>query len=314
MAEDFAIVHTKAIANSNSETIVNAVVSCINAATSGYWEVDTSVTVSSGQAALKAKPQGYGNADSQRIAIRSQASGVVQFGYAPSGWSVTSLDQLDTSPPAAWSGWRNITGTATGVTGTTRVWVAQYRDEYSLTRLNPASSMTVLVGTAVLLSAGAHVGRVIALDNDDDEMLGLYGDALMVGALSDHAVTSSWLRGNNASNPANASVIRTGNTWWHYTRVADDPTVPALADVGGKRRLVPYCIYGHGRAKPFPDAVTPAGIMGQCKYIREHRQALGFAQRLRSTSSSDQVWRPAVIASGGTSNQFILWGSETEVP
>jgi hypothetical protein len=315
MAEDTAIVHTKAFPGGDSTAAADAIADCITASLGeGYWEPDPTVTVSSGQVALRPTQQGFGDADEQRIAIRAQASGVLQFGYAPAGWGISSLDDLDTSPPAVWSGFRNITGTATGFGATiVRVWVAQYRDQLAAGP-NPASSLNVFVGTAATWNHGAHVGRVISTDNDSDPVNDIFGDALMVGTPSSlDTLVGGWLRGANTSNPANASIIRTGETWWSYTRIADVLQASALADVAGNRRVVPINLYGHGNAKPNGNDTVHAGIIGQCKYLRLHRDALEFGGRLESSSATGQRWAP-VVPSVVASNHYILWAAEAEVP
>jgi hypothetical protein len=315
MAEDIAIVHTKAFTGGDSTAAADAIADCITASLGeGYWEPDPTVTVASGQLALRPTQQGFGDADEQRIAIRAQASGVLQFGYAPAGWAISSLLDLDTAPPAVWSGFRNITGTGTGFgSGILRVWVAQYRDQLAAGP-NPASSINVFVGTATTWNHGAHVGRVISTDNDSDPDFNIFGDAVFVGAPSaDAALVGGWLRGANTSNPANASIIRTGNTWWSYTRVADVLQATALADVAGNRRVVPINLYGHGNAKPNGNDTAHAGVIGQCKYLRRHRTPLEFGGRLESLSPTGQRWS-SVVRSGGNSDHYILWAAETEVP
>jgi hypothetical protein len=316
MAEDLAVVHTKAFTGGDSTEAATAIANCITAsAGAGYWENDPSVTVGSGELALRPTQQLLGDADNQRIAIRAQASGVLQFGYAPAGWAITSLADLDTAPPTVWSGWRNITGTATGFGATiVRVWVTQYRDQFDVaTAPNPASSLAVIVGTASTWNHGAHVGRIIATDNASDPNNDIFGDALLVGTPTAVATTvGGWLRGSNTSNPANASVIRTGERWWSYTRIADVLAITALADLAGARRAVPLNLYGHGNALPTGDDVTHAGIIGQCKYLRRQRQALGFGAYLQSSTSA-QRWT-AVVPSTTDTDHVILWAAATEVP
>lgn len=316
MAEDLAIVHTQGFAPGDSTAAVASIAACLSAAgAAGYWAVDPSVAVGAGELALLATAQGYGVADDQRIAIRAQASGVIQFGYAPDGWAITSLADLDTTPPAAWSGWRNITGTATGIGATiVRVWVAQYRDQFdSATAPDPASSLCVIVGSSSTWNHGAHLGRVLSTDNASDSSNGIVGDALFVGTPTAVAATvGGWLRGANTSNPANASVIRTGATWWSYARIADDLRAAALADIEQARRVVPLNLYGHGNAKPVGDDATHAGVIGQCKYLRRHRTTVGFGAYLQSIGSA-QRWT-AVVPSTADTDHIILWASATEVP
>lgn len=316
MAEDLAVVHTQAFAAGDSTAAATAIAACITASAGmGYWEADPSVTVGVGELALRPTQQDIGDADNQRIAIRAQASGVLQFGYAPAGWAITALSNLDTAPPTVWSGWRNITGTATGFGATiVRVWVAQYRDQFDVTTApNPASSLAVIVGTASTWNHGAHVGRIIATDNASDPSNDIFGDALLVGTPTAVAATvGGWLRGSHTSNPSNASVIRTGETWWSYTRIADVLASTALADAGGNRRAVPINLYGHGNAKPTGDDVTHAGIIGQCKYLRRQRQAVGFSAYLQS-ATSNQRWT-AVVPSTTDTDHVILWAAAIEVP
>lgn len=314
MAEDSAIVRTKAFSAGDSTSAADAITSCIAAAT-GYWELDSTVTVGSGEVALKATQQSYGDADNQRIAIRAQASGVLQFGYAPDGWTITSLSDLDTTPPTAWSGWRNITGTSTGFGATIlRVWVAQYRDQFdSSTAPNPASSLCVFVGTSSTWNYGSHVGRVISTDNASDPGNDIFGDALLVGTpVASTTTVNGWLRGDHTNNPANASVIRTGLTWWSYTRIADTLWANSLSDVASNRRIVPLNLYGHGNAKPVGDATTHAGIIGQCKYLRRHGTSLNFSAYLQSTTST-QRWT-AVVPSTTNTDHVVLWNAAVEVP
>lgn len=317
MAEDIAIVHTKTFAAGDSTAAANAIAACIAAATGGYWEPDPSVTTGTGEVALRPKAQSYPLAEDQRIAVRAQASGVLQFGYAPSGWAISTLAELDTTPPTVWSGWRNITGTGTGIgAAIVRVWVAQYQDQFdSATAPNPASSLCVFAGTATTFNHGAHVGRVIATDNASDPTNGIFGDAVLVGTPTPVSTTAGtvggWLRGSNASNPANASVIRTGETWWSYTRLADTLSASALLDVASNRRVVPLNVFGHGNAKPLGDDTTHAGIIGQCKYLRRHRQTLDFGAFLQSTTSA-QRWT-AVNPSTTATDHIILWATPVEV-
>ncbi len=317
MSEDFGVVHTKSFTGGDSTAAATAIAACITTAgASGYWEADPTVTPSAGQLALRPTQQGFGDADDQRIAIRAQASGVLQFGYAPDGWAISTLADLDTSPPASWSGWRNITGTATGFGATiVRAWVAQYRDQ-SDSGPNPASSLAVIVGTATTWSHGAHAGRVIATDNESDPDYGIFGDALLVGTPSADAVSvGGWLRGSNTvlANAPHASVIRTGATWWSYTRIADPLSAASLLDLGNNRRAVPVNVYGHGNAKPIGDDTTHAGIIGCMKYLRRHRTTMPFGAYLQSSTSADQRWA-AVVPSTTDTDHIILWGPVTEVP
>jgi hypothetical protein len=192
--------------------------------------------------------------------------------------------------------------------------VAQYRDQFdAATAPNPASSLAVIVGTASTWNHGAHVGRVIATDNASDPSNDIFGDALLVGTPTAVAATvGGWLRGSNASNPADASVIRTGETWWSYTRIADVLAATALADMSNSRRVTPCNLYGHGNAKPTGDDVTHAGIIGQCKYLRRQRQPLGFGAYLQS-ATSNQRWT-AVVPSTSDTDHVILWAAAVEVP
>jgi len=315
VAEDSAIVHSKLFTGGDSTSAIDAIAACLaaSAATGAYWEIDPDVTVTSAELALRPTQQGFGDADEQRIAIRAQASGVLQFGYAPAGWAISSLDDLDTSPPAVWSGFRNITGTGTGFgAGILRVWVAQYRDQL-VAGPNPASSLNVFVGTATTWNHGAHVGRVISTDNDSDPDFDIFGDALLVGVPSAVATEpNGWLFGSHTSNPANAPVIRTGETWWSYARIADVLQSSALANLESNRRVVPINLYGNGNAKPVGNATTHAGIIGHCKYLRRHKADIGFGGRLESQSDPNQIWA-AVVPSTSDTDHVILWGRVTEV-
>lgn len=320
MAEDIAIVHTKAFTAGDSTEAAQAIADCISAAGGvGFWELDPMVTTGPGEIALRPTVQGFGDADNQRIAIRAQASGVLQFGYAPSGWVITSLADLDDPllAPTVWSGFRNITGTATGFGATIlRVWVAQYRDQFdSATAPDPASSLNVFVGTNTTWNHGAHVGRVIATDNASDPDNNIFGDAVLVGiptpVSNSTATVNGWLRGSHLNNPANASVIRTGQTWWSYTRLADTLSASSLNNFGAGARVVPINVFGHGNAKPLGDDVTNAGIIGQCKYLRRHNRTIPFNAYLQSTTS-EQIWA-AVVPSTADTDHIILWAAPVEV-
>jgi hypothetical protein len=317
MAEDSAVVHTKSFTAGDSTEAAQAIASCIVAAgVDGYWELDDAITPVPGQVALRPTAQGF-DSDSQRIGIRAQASGVLQFGYAPEGWgAITSFAELDATPPAVWSGWRNITGTATGMGASiVRVWVAQYRDQLGPDAPNPASSIAVIAGTASTWNHGAHVGRVIATDNASDPTNEIYGDAVLVGTpLSDTGLVNGWLRGSQQNNPDNASVIRTGETWWSFTRVAEPLAAASLLDAGGSYRVVPYSLHGFGKALPAPASNTiHAGRIGHSKYIRRHKNTLVFGAFLQSSTSTEQRWQ-SVLPSTAETDQVILWSLPVEVP
>lgn len=321
MAEDYGIVHYKSFTAGDSTAAASAISAVITAATSGYWEIDPDISVASGEVALRATEQTFSpvpspdNPNNQRIAIRAQASGVLQFAYAPSGWDAgtTTFAEIVATSTAVWTGFRNITGTTTGFGATPSVvWVAQYRDELTASSPYPASTMTVLVGTTSTFLYGAHVGRGVAMDNTSDYTELLYGDCLLVGQPIDIATNFSWLRGDALQGSVNAAIVRSGSTWWSYARVADDLTAANLADVGGAKRLVPYAMYGFGNAKPLNNNTTHAGILGQLKYIRESNILLPFSSALASSTSVNQRWKPMVYDATNRS-QYVLWGPETEV-
>ena len=317
MAEDFGIVHTKSTASTGT-AVIAAIRACINAAAlpSKYWEEDPTITVTSEQIALRATPQLLGPADSQQILIRHTGSGIVQVGYAPDGGLPPVASDVDTTPPAIWSGMRNITGaTLTGIGASiARVWVAQYRDQSSAGP-NPASSLSIILGSGTVWAYGAHLGRVIATDNESDPTFDIYGDAVLTGVPRETQATGGWLFGSNAFAASDASVIRTGPTTWSYARVSDAMTTAMLADLASTRRVVPYAFHGVGKARPSPaDNTTNAGVIGQAKYLRQHRTALAFGGTLRSqTAGSSQVWRASVYDTTDRA-QYVLWGPETEVP
>jgi hypothetical protein len=314
MAEDYGIVTTKAASASTGTAIIAAIRDCIIGAPTSYWAEDSSITVTEEQIALKATSQGFGDADEQQILIRHTGSGVVQVGYAPEGGLPPNAADIDTSPPSVWTGMRNITGTTAGIGASiTRVWVVQYRDQLA-SGPNPASSITILLGTATAWLWAFHTGRIIATDNQNDPDIGIFGDGLLTGVPRETYVAGSWIHGTQTSNPTHAPIIRTGETWWSFARVADQLTAASLSDVAGQRRLVPYCFHGFGRAIPSPaDNTTMAGIIGQAKYVRLHRTALAFGGTLRSqTPDSEQVWRASVYDATDRA-QYVLWGPETEV-
>ena len=313
MAEDFAIVRTKATASTGTE-IIAAIRSCVTS-TVGYWEEDPTIAVTAEEIALRAVAQGLGDADLQQILIRHTGSGVVQFGYAPSGGLPPAAVDVDTIPPPVWSGMRNITGTASGVGASiTRLWVAQYRDQL-IAGPNPASSLAVILGTSTAWLWACHAGRILATDNESDPDTDIFGDGLLTGVPRETYAAGSWIHGTQTSNPDHGSVIRTGATRWSFARVADQLTTASLADVASQRRVVPYCFHGFGKARPAPaDNTTMAGIIGQAKYVRLHRTALAFGGTLRSdTVGSSQVWRASVYDATDRA-QYVLWGPETEVP
>lgn len=318
MAEDFAIVSRKTIAASTGTNVIAAIRDCINGV-SGHWTIDTAVTATAEQLVLRPAVQDGAPAQEQRIVFRHTGAGIVQVGYAPDGGLPPSVTDIDTVSPTVWSGFRGITGTATGISSVTitNVWVAQYRDD-DASGVNPASSLTVLIGTSTTWEYGAHVGRILATDNQNDPDINIFGDGLLVGVPRETNVSTSWIRGDQTTQPANSSVIRTGLTRWSYARLADVITVAsttaALADFGGQRRVVPYNFHGFGLAGPgTPDNLTMAGVIGQAKYLRLHRIALPFGGLLRSnTSGSSQDWR-VVVYDPDMRQQYILWGPETEV-
>ena len=317
MAEDYGIVHTKSTASTGTDVIA-AIRACVNAAVAPdkYWEEDATITVTSEQIALRATAQGFGDADLQQILIRHTGSGIVQVGYAPAGGLPPNATDIDTFPPTVWSGMRNITGAnATGIGASiARVWVAQYRDDF-VAGPNPASSITIILGSATAWLYGAHLGRIISTDNESDPDIDIFGDGVLVGVPRETHANGGWIFGSNTFSVDHSSVIRTGLTWWSYARVADVLTTTAQADVAGQRRVVPYCFHGFGKARPATaDNTTMAGIIGTAKYIRLHRTALAFGGTLRSqTAGSSQVWRASVYDTTDRA-QYVLWGPETEVP
>lgn len=318
MAEDYGVVTTKAVSASTGTAIIAAIRDCVNGSPTSYWAEDASITVTAEEIALKATPQGFGDADEQQILIRHIGSGVVQIGYAPAGGLPADASDIDTMPPAVWTGMRNITGTSAGIGASiTRLWVAQYRDQLAAGP-NPASSIMVLLGTSSAWLWACHTGRIIATDNQNDPGIGIFGDGLLTGVPRETYATGSWIHGTQTSNPTHAPIIRTGSTWWSFARVADQfvpSTTLATQDIGGQRRVVPYTFHGFGKAIPAPaDNTTMAGVIGQAKYVRLHRTELPFGGTLRSqTTGSDQVWRVAVYDATNR-YQYVLWGPETEVP
>jgi hypothetical protein len=324
MAEDFGIVHYKSFTPNDAFSAVSAIAACIAAATGGYWEVDSSITVASGELALKAKSQTFsppptlGDPNNQRIAIRAQAGQILQIAYAPDGWDSGTADFTDIAATSTkpWSDFRNITGSASGFGALSNtVWLVQYRDELATVSPYPGSTLTILLGNSSNYLYGCHAGRGLSMDNRSDPQLDLHGDCLLVGQPSDHLVNNSWLRGDNAVGGVNASIVKSGATWFNYCRITDDPTAAMKNPVGGFRRMVPYNVHGFGRAIPTPrDATTHCGILGQMKYIREAPVATSIIQIQRSVTDLNQRWKSMIWDATTTRDQVILWGPETEVP
>lgn len=360
MAEDFGLVRYKSIPASTAQNALDAIYACIIDTTSPshYWQVLTGSTYTPGSSTelyLMAVPQGHGgDSDDQRIAVRV-SSGMLQIAYDPSGALAPG------SVPAnagLWTGWRSITSSTAGIgAAITHVYVVEYRDSGDLPAANLpgrnyASSLAILLAVETgnkHFPWAAHVGRIVRLDNEQDEDLGylgvvpgLRGDAILVGMPEDYPsgghVAGSWFRSWDADSD-HCSIFRTLPDIWYtvtdteelrdsaYGSIEGGPTFncrsTATADMGGTGQpdafqlMVPFNLCGAYRRRPINDNVlSRVGILGQTKYVRETRQALTFNQTYQSTDpASQQAWKPLVYNATTTSQaHVILWSkSPTEV-
>jgi hypothetical protein len=325
MSEDYGIVHYKKFNQGNSISALSAIRDCISAATSGYWEIDGSISLSnlSTQLALKAKsnlsfsfPHSNGNPNDQRIAISAPTSEKLEFAYAPDGWGVVSSFNNLNSTSQTWTGFRPITANNTkNIENTSKiVYVVQYRDNNATTPY-PASTLAILLGNSDnnVMDWCAYAGRGITVQNPSDFSLGLFGDCLLVGA----AVFSGAGMMTGGSTPV-SSVVRTGNNTWHYTSTTqfDADQIKNINDI---RRVVPYEIHAlNGRAIPTVDTAIKFGLVGLTKYIRKSPFLYNQGKLKSKTAGSNQIWNPVsnIVPSattGPVNNQYILWGPENLV-
>jgi hypothetical protein len=303
---DYAYVYRRAPASSTAADILDAIRECI-VTTSGphYW---TEVSYSPGDSLeLAPTAQVFGDADDQRIGFRVQgATPLLEVAYVASGTLLA---------PTSWSGWRSITGAATGVGASiVRVDVAEYRDDNGgLTAgPNPASSLAVMLSSSVAFVYGALAGRIVALDNESDELNGLRGDALLVGQPKETTAAGDWL---TTTRTVHSSVLRTGQTTWSYLAATDLLAgTTRTDDIAGSIRLVPYAVYGLGRALPTIDLATNAGVMGQLKYFRRSKFSIGLTGAWQPRSDPNQSWQPLVYDATARPTALLWAKTITEVP
>ena len=301
MAEDFGLVRYKSIPASTAQNALDAVYACIIDTTSPdhYWQVLTGSTYTPGSSTelyLMAVPQGHGgDSDNQRIGVRV-SSGMLQIAYDPSGALAPSTVPTDAG---VWTGWRSITQSTAGIgTAITHVYVVEYRDSGDLPAANLpgrnyASSLAILLAVETgnkHFPWAANVGRIIRLDNEEDEDLGylgsstsLRGDALLLGIPQNYRGISfggdlgSWFRTYDGADANNCGIIRTWDNIWYTLAITeevrdrsygsatnnDNPNGPlfncltmATADMGGTGRpdafrlMVPFNVFGGVKRRP----------------------------------------------------------------
>jgi hypothetical protein len=310
MMTDTAIVKYKNIASSTAQNVIDAIRDCVDG--SGHWLIDDAITQTSEQIAIKPHPQYFGDADDQRIVFRANSTRV-EVGYAPLNGLGTDLSAI----PAGvnWTGWRSITATtaAAGIGALiTRVYVVEYRDDPS-SGANPASSIAVLLSTGSAFSWAAMAGRIIAMDNESDELNGYRGDGLMTGVPRDLEDAGSWIFGTTSTTSSanlHSSILRGGETHWGYLRPTEIYSAAKVADIAGRRILVPFSVYGLGQALPTANSARNYGVLGQLKYYRNARESLPFGG---TWSSGEQVWT-AVTYDVNANDACLLWSKNvTEV-
>lgn len=294
---DYPFVRRKTPSASTAAGVLDAVRDCIVAAGSHYWSVAAYTPGVSLE--LLATPQGFGDADSQRIGLRvAGAAPRLEVAYVAAG---------TLAAPTSWSGWRSITGADTAIgAGIASVYVAEYRDDNGGLDAgpNPASSIAVLLATSVGFAYGAHAGRIVALDNESDEANGLRGDALLVGEPTEFSDAGEWL---TATRTAHSSVLRTGDTTWSYLAATDLLAGTArVDDIAGQIRLVPFAVYGLGKALPAEVLGQNAGVIGELKYFRRSRVSLAFGGAWRPSTDPNQSWQPMVY-DASTRPTALLW-------
>jgi hypothetical protein len=361
MAEDYGLVRYKNIPASTAQDVLDAIYDCIIDTTSPdhYWQLLTGSTYTKGSSTelyLMPVQQGHGgDSDDQRIGVRID-SGMLQIAYDPSGVLTPSMVPTNAG---LWTGWRSITASTAAIgTAITHVYVVEYRDSGTLPAAdlpgrNYGSSLAILLANEGITNKhyqwAAMVGRIIKLDNEEDEDLsylganiGLRGDGLFVGAPNEGypsvpSTVGLWL-GFDDTNPDNCSVIRTWDDVWHWAQPTEDvrnrnvrdyinsgPTFNHItvntADIGGSgqpnafRLFVPFNIFGRSKRLPTKSInLEVCGIIGQTKYIRVVRQAMSFAQSLNSDDvDSQQSWKPLIYNATITSQRHVILWNKTPI-
>lgn len=306
---DTAIVKYKNIASSTAQNVIDAIRACIDG--SGHWLIDADIIQPTEYVAIKPNPQSFGDADDQRVVFRANGTSV-EVGYAPLNGLGADLSSIPVG--ANWTGWRSITAAATAIGALiSRVYVAEYRDDNS-SGANPASSIAVLLSTGSAFAFGALAGRIIAMDNESDELNGYRGDGLMTGVPRNLENAGSWLFGTTSTTSSahlHSSILRGGETHWGYLRPTEIYSPAKVADIDGRRILVPYSVYALGRALPTLSAARNYGVIGQLKYYRQTREELPFGS---TWSSGQQVWT-AITYDVNSRSACLLWSTAvTEVP